>query len=95
MPAALGKLHYSPSDSQATQKVMLICALCSQRVTSEVKTEIASILSQCDPADDYADSNVCVTGSTRLLDFLDAGSRFMFDELKICKTTRLQLPVAE
>ena len=61
--------------------------MCSQRITSEVKAEIASILNQCDPADDYTDINVCVTGSTRLLDLVDERTRFMFDELKICKAT--------
>ena len=70
-------------------------ALSSDKITNEQKEEITTVLSRCDPTEDYTNDSVRVTESTRLADLIDERSRFIFDELKICQPTWLQRPATE
>lgn len=71
-------------------------ALCSRRVTSEEKQNIARTLLSSDKPEDYADDNVVIADSTKLSELVDERSWLMFHELNVCKPdTWLHLPVVE
>ena len=62
----------------------VVLSLCSEKLSSAEKEEMATKLSKMEETDDYTNDAMVIQQATRLSDLIDERSRMLFKELHVC-----------